>query len=150
MILYIAIILGFVILDQITKFIVFISMTEHQSIPIFKNFFYLTSVRNTGAAWSKFENQMGLFYIISLLAIGLFAYFLITTGDLITKKIYTISLILVIAGTIGNFIDRLFRKEVIDFLDIIIFGYDFPIFNLADICLTIGTIGIAISVLFYE
>ena len=68
--------------------------------------------------------------------------------DLKNNFLYSISLILMISGTLGNFIDRVFRGEVIDFLHFIFFKYDFPIFNVADICLTIGVILLAISVLF--
>ena len=64
-----------------------------------------------------------------------------------TKKLYSIAVILLIAGAIGNFIDRMVYKEVIDFIDFIIFGYDFPIFNIADICLVIGMIMFGIDVL---
>ncbi len=145
--LFIILILSLVLLDQVTKYLVLIFINEHQSVTIIKNFFHITSVRNTGAAWGKFENQMGLFYIISFLAIVFFTYYLITTGDFSINYFYTISLILIISGTFGNSIDRLYRKKVIDFLDFHIFGYDFPVFNFADIFLTIGTIGIAKFVL---
>ncbi|KAB2860693.1 MAG: signal peptidase II, partial [Exiguobacterium chiriqhucha] len=57
---------------------------------------------------------------------------------------------LLLAGAIGNFIDRLFRGEVVDFVDTYPFGYNFPIFNVADMALTFGVIFMIIGVLFEE
>ena len=63
------------------------------------------------------------------------------------KKIYSVAVILLISGAVGNFIDRLLFKEVVDFLDFYIFGYDFPIFNVADMCLVIGLAMFAYDIL---
>jgi len=61
---------------------------------------------------------------------------------------YTLGILL--GGAIGNFIDRLFRKEVVDFIDVYPFGYNFPIFNVADSALTIGVLLMIIYILFIE
>lgn len=147
MLIFILIIAGLLIIDQITKMIVMNQMTLGQSITVIPDFFYFTSVRNTGAAWSKFENQMGFFYVITIIALAVFIYMLYKDGNLATKKWYTISLLMIIAGAIGNFIDRLLYKEVVDFLDFTIFNYHYPVFNFADIFLSVGTVIFAISVL---
>jgi signal peptidase II len=146
MIIYLVIIAVLIGVDQLTKMIVMNQMTLGQSIEIIPDFFYFTSVRNPGAAWGKMANQMGFFYIITLLAVGVFAYFLYKDGDLQNKKLYTISLFLIIAGALGNFIDRVIYQEVVDFIHVYIFNYNFPVFNFADIFLTLGTIGFGISV----
>ncbi len=126
-----------VILDQITKFIVIKTMTLGETITIIEDFFLLNSHRNTGGAWGILQDQMTVFYLVTLIAFVLF-YYLAKETDFKNKKVYSIAVILLIAGGLGNFIDRVLSQEVVDFLDFYIFGYDFPIFNVADMCLTIG------------
>ncbi|QVK19159.1 signal peptidase II [Mycoplasmatota bacterium] len=147
MVIYILIISGLIVLDQITKLLVIKYMSEGQSIVVIDRFFHLTSIRNTGAAWGNLKDQTALLSIISILSVVLFTYFLFKDGDLVNKKIYTISMLFIVAGAAGNMIDRLFRKEVIDFFDFYIFRYNFPVFNIADVLLTLGMIGFIISVI---
>lgn len=132
-------------LDQLTKKY-FESLLESESITIIKGFFKLNLSYNDGAAWGILSGNMGVFFVITIIAFGLF-YYLIKDADFKSNKFYSIAVILLISGAIGNFIDRLLYGEVIDFLDFIIFGYDFPIFNIADICLVVGMIMFAIDVL---
>jgi len=115
-------------------------MNEGQSISIIHRFFHFTSIRNTGAAMGILKDRTMLLSIISILSIGLFTYLLILNGDLTNETIYTLSLLFVIAGAIGNLIDRITRKGVVDFLDIQLFGYHLPIFNVADFLLLLGTL----------
>ncbi|HHX93593.1 MAG TPA: signal peptidase II [Tenericutes bacterium] len=128
----------FVFLDQITKHLVRTLISVGESISIIPNFFSLTSVQNTGAAWGILQDQMILFYIIT---VAVLVYIL---DFLYKKKEYSrftyISLGLLSAGIIGNFIDRILFQAVTDFLDFNIFGYNFPVFNLADSLIIIGLI----------
>ncbi len=126
-----------VLLDQLTKQYIVKTMDIGEYHTIIKNFFIINSHRNTGGAWGILTGQMTIFYFITFIAFVLF-YYLIREVDFNYKKIYSIAVILLIAGALGNFIDRLLFKEVVDFLDFYIFGYDFPIFNVADICLVVG------------
>jgi len=139
-------ILGLVLLDQFTKQLIAANLEINEHITIIENFFTITSHRNEGGAWSIFDGQMTLFYLITAGAFVLF-YFLVKDIDFANKKMFSIGVLLMIAGGIGNFIDRLLFKEVIDFLDFVIFGYDFPTFNVADICLVVGVILIGIDIL---
>src|SRR5690625_4039580 len=91
---------------------------------------------------------MVFFYIVTIcVIIGLVYYMEKYARD---NKLTAISLSLILGGAIGNFIDRLLRQEVVDFLDVMIFTYDFPIFNVADSCLVIGVILIFIAMIMEE
>ncbi len=123
-----------ILIDQVSKWLVFKSPKDN--IKIIEDFFYITKVENTGAAWGAFSGRMWLFYIVSVIAL----YFLFKLyRDSIKKQAYLrFSIILMIAGTIGNFIDRLIFNHVRDFLNFYIFTYDYPVFNVADMALVIG------------
>lgn len=140
-------ILAVVALDQITKYAIEARLSLGQSIELIKGFFSLTYAQNTGAAWSILTGQMTFFYIISTIALIVMTYFLWKTDKKETLQRFALALL--IAGTIGNFIDRLMFQYVRDFLDFIIFGYDFPIFNVADISLNVA-IGLLILEAFLE
>jgi len=126
-------------LDQSTKFIVNKNFTPHESIPIIKGIFHLTLVHNRGAAFGILKGQAFLFVFTSI-----FAIILIYRGLKNTRgNLYSISLGLILAGAIGNLIDRVFFGYVIDFLDLRIW----PVFNVADSAITVGAILLGYSIL---
>jgi len=131
-----------VALDQITKYLAVLFLSNG-TVEVIKNFFYLRLVYNDGAAWSILEGQMTFFYIISVIAVIMVFYYMAKTK----KNYHRILLVLVQAGIIGNFIDRLFLKYVRDFLDFYIFNYNYPVFNLADVFICIGAILLAIDII---
>lgn len=132
-ILLLLVVLG---IDQITKFVVDGGMTLNQQIPVIPGFFHFTYLHNTGAAWSMLEGKMWFFYLITVIA--LVAMYLFYRNGEETDRLTRVALVLMMAGTIGNFIDRLVFQYVRDFIDFIIFGYNFPVFNVADMALCIG------------
>lgn len=135
-IILIFIFLGSLLLDQLTKQLVTSNLQLGQSISIIPSFFSITYVQNTGAAWSIFEGKMIFFYIVTIVALSLLTFYLYQMKG--KNMLARIGIILMISGTLGNFIDRLLFQYVRDFFDFIIFGYNFPIFNVADMCLVIG------------
>lgn len=137
-IILILIFLSCLLVDQLTKFWIASNMNIGESITVISSFFYITFVKNTGAAWSIFEGKMVFFYIMTLLAILLLGYYLRNTKS--HQTLTQIAIVLMLAGTFGNFIDRLAFQYVRDFFDFYIFGYNFPVFNIADMCLTIGVV----------
>ncbi len=143
--LYILFILIFVVIDQIIKNTVVNNIALNQVIVLIRNFFNLTYVRNYGAGFSILQNATVFLSLISIVACVVLFYYLIKTDkkDLVSK----ISYLLIISGAIGNLIDRLKLGYVIDFLDFKIFGYDFPVFNIADCYITIGCFILIIKVL---
>lgn len=135
--LIIAIVAITLIVDQLTKYLVVTQMNLGQSIPLINNFLYITSHRNEGAAWGILQGKMMFFYIITLVVVGVVIVWL-SRLDVKKDKLLVIALALILGGALGNFIDRVFYQHVVDFIDTYIFGYDFPIFNIADSALSIG------------
>jgi signal peptidase II len=134
-----------ILLDQFTKWLVVSQMTFGDSIPIINNVLYITSHRNRGAAWGILQGQMWLFYAITLVVIIALIFYIQKAAK--GKWLLGISLALMLGGAIGNFIDRVFRKEVVDFIHTYIFGYNFPVFNVADSSLCIGVVLLMIVML---
>ncbi len=134
-----------IILDQIVKIILINNLTLFERIPIINNFFFLTNVRNEGAAWSILSGNTYILILTGFLVIYLLYRFFIKGNSLknIDKVIYGV----LYGGIIGNLIDRIFRGYVIDYLDFIIFKYDFPVFNLADIMIVVAMFLFAITIL---
>lgn len=132
--IYLFIVVSLVSLDQYTKSIILNYFELYESKTIIDGFFSLTYVQNFGAGFSIMQNARTTFLILTPICLVGFTYLFIKSNDKLSKA----ALLLMISGTIGNFIDRIVRVYVVDFLDFIIFGWDFPIFNVADIFLTIG------------
>ncbi|ARK31072.1 signal peptidase II [Halalkalibacter krulwichiae] len=125
-----------IVFDQITKWIVDTQMAIGERITLIERFLYFTSHRNQGAAFGILQGQMWFFYIVTIVVIVGIVYYMQKEAK--SSRLFGISLGLILGGAIGNFIDRLFRGEVVDFVDTYIFGYNFPIFNVADAALCIG------------
>lgn len=108
-------------------------MSVHDFIP---GLLSITHITNTGAAWSMLEGKMMFFYLVTIVAVVVLVYLFIKADK--KDYLYRFSLIFLLAGTVGNAIDRFTRHFVVDMfnLDFI----NFPIFNLADTYITIGVI----------
>ncbi|MBO0380899.1 signal peptidase II [Staphylococcus hominis] len=130
------------IIDQLTKKIITATMNIGDSYEVIPHFLNITSHRNNGAAWGILSGKMGFFYIITLIILAVLIIFYIKETKY--NAFMQVAISLLFAGALGNFIDRLFNGEVVDFIDTNIFGYDFPIFNIADSSLTIGVIFVII------
>lgn len=102
----------------------------------------LTKLHNDGAAWSVMAGHMWFFYVVSAIAIVVLIYIYRQTAG---HRWFNISLALMVAGTLGNLIDRVRQGFVVDMFDLQFMN--FPIFNIADIALTLGVIGLFIGIL---
>jgi len=134
-----------ILLDQVTKWLIVAKMQFGESITVIKDFLYITSHRNRGAAWGILQGQMWLFYAITVVVIIGIIYYMQKAAK--GKPMLGISLALMLGGAIGNFIDRVVRKEVVDFIHTFIFSYNFPVFNVADSSLVIGVALLMIQML---
>ena len=127
-----------IIIDQISKLIVVKNMNIGEEIILIKKFFSLMYVTNTGAAFSILENSTSLIIIISLFCTALIVSLMQREKNM--TKLKKFSFIILIGGMISNLIDRVFYKNVIDFLSFNLINYKFPVFNIADIGITIGVL----------
>jgi signal peptidase II len=139
---FFALIAGLVIaLDQITKLLVLAGMPLYHSIPVIPGFFSLTHIHNPGGAFgfmaASNQGMRNLLFIgVSSLAMGLLIYFYRSTPR--THPFLAAALAMIFGGAVGNLIDRLRFKEVVDFLDVYIGAYHWPAFNVADSAITVG------------
>ncbi len=131
-----------VVIDQYTKYLSTTRLPLNVEKPVIEGFFYLTNCRNTGAAWSIFAGQVDILAYVSLVASIVVAVLLLFSKF----NLLSVSLSLMLAGAVGNMIDRFRLGYVNDFLDFVIFGYDYPVFNVADICVVLGGIILILAV----
>lgn len=123
------------LVDQITKIIFDKNFILNQSNRVCDKFFYITLAHNEGVSFSMLSGSRILIIILTILIlIFLFNY----QKHFKDNKRNQVAFSLVYAGLLGNLVDRIIHGYVIDFLDFYIFSYDFPIFNVADICICIG------------
>lgn len=132
-----------VAIDQASKVIVRGSMTLYQSDPVWGDFFRLTYIHNSGAAFGLNMGSPLLHTLVSIGALGVLAY--LYRGLQKDERLLQVALALVLGGAVGNIIDRLHLGEVVDFFD---FGFGdlrWPIFNFADSFVTVGVILLALG-----
>lgn len=135
------IILG-IIIDQIVKSAIVDHLELSQHKVIINGVLSLTHLRNNGAAWSLLEGQQWFFTIITIFVLIVATWVLIKN---IEKNWYVFSLSLIISGALGNFIDRIRQGYVVDMFQVDFIN--FPIFNVADILLSVGFVILFISIL---
>ena len=143
--------LGVVVLDQISKTLVTGALKVHESVPLIQGFFNLVHVRNRGMAFgmlSRSQADMAVWFLVgaSCIAIGLLLFWFFRLKENDTRM--TLGLSLILGGAIGNLIDRVRFREVVDFLDVFWRSYHWPAFNVADAAITVGTFWVAISLIF--
>jgi len=124
---------GFVVLlDQLTKYLVRLTIPLGRSVPVIKGVFHLTYTRNPGAAFGLLSGQYSVFLVVTLLIIFLILLYYWRVRS--RNGFVCWGLGLVLGGAVGNLIDRLSSGLVVDFLDFRIW----PVFNLADTAIVIG------------
>jgi signal peptidase II len=129
------------VLDQSSKLYVHTTFALHEAYPIVADFFHLTYIRNSGAAFGLLARQHPTFLrfffpIITILAVvALLVYYVRVPGE---QALTRWGICLIIGGAVGNGIDRLWLGQVIDFIDVHVYTYHWPAFNLADSAICVG------------
>ena len=141
-----------ILIDQISKLLmVSILVKEGEPIVVIDNFFRFQLEYNKGAAFSSFSGNFP--FLMGMTAIAAIVFIVMAKwADFDNKKFYSWGLYLMIGGMIGNFIDRVFNRDlgVVDFLSFTFFGWDFAVFNLADSFLVVGVICLMIDLIFFD
>tara|TARA_Y100000814_G_scaffold101784_1_gene70819 strand:- start:96 stop:566 length:471 start_codon:yes stop_codon:yes gene_type:complete len=138
-----------VLADQISKTIVVKTMSLYESIPVIQNFFHFTYITNDGMAFGiNFPFGYYIFTSVSiLLTLFLFWYlWSVRTHSIVIR----LGISFIIAGAIGNLIDRIFLGAVIDFLDFMIGNFHWYVFNLADSYVTVGMVLVLVDSIILE
>lgn len=140
-------------LDQATKQWVHSSLHLYERVSIVPNYFHLTYIRNSGAAFGLFSSRaesfrMPFFVSITIMAILFIAYFFYKARP--DQRLLVLALGLVLSGALGNLIDRLRLGEVIDFIDVHWRHLHWPAFNVADIAICVGVGLLGIEMLFLD
>ena len=148
-ILFLAITVLVVLLDQATKVWILATLRPHEGFPLIDGFFSIVHERNPGAAFGFLAGAPPLFRSIFFLAVTVAAIVLILhylRVSRIEKPSLVSALALILAGAVGNLIDRIRFGEVVDFLDVYIGSHHWPAFNVADSAITVGA-GVLMAVL---
>lgn len=135
-----------IIVDQFTKYLVINNISPSDIVEVLPGIFEFVYVKNTGAAFNILSGKLGLLSIISVaVGVGVVLYVIIKKPQ---SKLLRTALLLLVSGALGNAIDRIFRGFVVDF--ICLEFIDFPVFNFADILITIGAGLYIIYLLFFD
>ena len=137
----------YLMIDQIVKIIVRTKMELYQEIKIIPKLFSLYYVENDGAAFSILGNQTIFLIIVSIICLIILNKFILEEE---LPKNSLIPLGCLLGGIVGNLIDRIIFKSVTDYLSIFIFKYSFPVFNIADIGITVGTALLILNIVLEE
>lgn len=128
----------FLLLDQLVKWAVSTHVAINHTLVLLPGVMGLTDLHNRGAAWSILEGQLWFFILITFVAIAIIITLMYRFR---THRAVMVCLSLILAGTLGNFIDRIRLGYVVDMFETLFIN--FPVFNVADCCLTIGVIALA-------
>lgn len=137
-------------IDQLTKYLAYTNLKDSDPINIIKDVLQFTYLENDGAAWGLFSGKFSMFYVLTVILVIM--VIIVFQRIPFTKRyiMLDISLIMLVGGAIGNFIDRIRNQYVIDFIYFKLI--DFPVFNLADcfICIAMGLLAILILFVYKE
>ena len=144
--LYVIIGIALFIIDQLTKILTVSNFSQFESITVINGVLDFTRYHNTGGPWSFLDEHSWIFIIFTIIIfLGEYLYF---RKHPLSHPLSKITCVLINAGAVGNFIDRIFRGYVVDMIKVTFI--DYPVFNFADCLIVIGCILMCIYVLFIQ
>lgn len=144
MILYGVLTVLIILVDQLIKYIVNNNLSYGDSITIIPKVLNVTYAENRGAAFGILQNKQTFFVVVGIFIVLIFGYMIFKRK--MDNRIFLLSATLIVGGGIGNLIDRVFHGYVIDYLQLSFFP---PVCNLADYCITVGTVLLMVYLLFF-
>lgn len=139
-------IIALVLLDQYTKNLAVVHLKDKPAFPVIRGVLELNYLENKGAAFGMLQNQKAFFIFVALVILGVIGYVLYKIPDEKKYRMLHVLLSLIAAGAIGNMIDRIRLDYVVDFIYFVLIN--FPIFNVADIYVSVSTVILVILLLF--
>lgn len=133
-------------LDQVTKYLALMHLKPVGSITFVEGFMDFTFVENRGVAFGMFSGQKWFILLLTGVIVAVMVYYFVRLPHSRQFQWVRGAMVLVLAGAVGNMIDRIFRGYVVDFFEFTFF--DWPVFNVADIYVVVGVILLAILILF--
>lgn len=147
---YFLLMLGLIVADQASKLLVARAIPLGDTREVFRGFFRLWHVRNSGAVWGLLSGHDGglipkAITVLAVIALLVVLFFFLRAGR--HERLELLAYALILGGALGNIIDRLRLGYVVDFLDVFVKSWHWPTFNVADSCITIGVALLALSLL---
>ena len=136
-----------ILIDQYTKYLAVIRLKDKAAFNIINGVLEFNYLENKGAAFGMLQNQKVFFIFVAIVILSVIAYVLFKTPDKRKYTVLHVLLSLIAAGAIGNMIDRIRYDYVVDFIYFVLIN--FPIFNVADIYVSVSTVVLVILLLFY-
>ncbi|MCR5278835.1 MAG: signal peptidase II [Lachnospiraceae bacterium] len=136
-----------IVADRISKYYAITKLKDHPAVSAFNGLLEFRYTENPGAAFSVLEGQTSFFILIFIVVLFTGIYYIIKSPGRIKYIHSHICIAFILGGAIGNIADRILYSAVIDFIYFI--SFDFPIFNVADVFLTVGTVGLVLALVFY-
>ncbi len=132
--------------DQLVKYIVLENISLTDTVEVIPKILQFVYVKNTGAAFSLLSGKTYILSIVSLAVCIFLIWYLIKKRP--SSRLLLVSLGLILGGAVGNMIDRMFRNFVVDYIEVLF--VQFPVFNLADVAITVGAALLMIYVIFFD
>lgn len=136
-----------ILADQLTKYIAVVHLKDKPALPIISDVLELNYLENRGAAFGMLQNQKIFFVFVAVIILAVIGYVLFKMPEKKKYAILHVLLVLIASGAVGNLIDRLRLDYVVDFISFVLIH--FPIFNVADIYVTVATTILVVLLLFY-